>query len=436
MEKNNPKILNAWCLYDWANSVYALIISSTLFPVYYNGVTRKAFSGEEVIFFGNKITNTVLYSYSISASYLLLFFLLPLLSGMADYSGKKKNFMQFFTLLGGLACISLYFFTGKNVEFGILMAILGVLGYAGSLVFYNSYLPDIATPDRQDYVSAKGYAWGYIGSVILLLLILPATIFPNTFGLKDDAEAVRYGFLLTGIWWIGFAQISFYFLPKPQKAKKVENLFSKGYQEIYKVFRIVRKMPSIKLFLLSFFFYIMGVQTVMFLAAIFGEKEIKLSSDKLIITVLLIQLLAIVGAYFFAWVSSQKSNRFSILTMLIIWILACIGAYFVQNDHQFYLLAIVIGLIMGGIQSLSRSTFAKLIPQNSPDSTSFFSFYDVTEKLAIVLGTFVYGLVEQLTGSMRNSTIALASFFIIGFILLFFNTLEVKDSEQNFSKKA
>lgn len=425
MQKNNPKTINAWCLYDWANSVYALIISSTLFPIFYNGATRKAFDGEEVLFFGVKIVNTVLYSYSISVSYLLLFFLLPLLSGMADYSGKKKSFMQFFTLIGGFACIALFFFTGKNIEFGIFMAILGVLGYAGSLVFYNSFLPDIATPDRQDYVSAKGYSWGYTGGVILLLLILPGTIFPTAFGLKDDAEAVRYGFLLTGVWWIGFAQISFHFLPKSPKTQKIVHLFSEGYKEIYKVFQLVRQMSVIKSFLLAFFFYIMGVQTVMFLAATFGEKEIKLSSDKLIITVLLIQLLAIAGAYFFAWVSAKTNNRFSILLMLVNWVLVCIGAYFIQNEYHFYLLAVIIGLIMGGIQSLSRATFAKLIPQNSQDTTSFFSFYDVTEKLAIVCGTFVYGLVEQLTGSMRNSTLALASFFVIGFIILFFNKSKI-----------
>lgn len=424
MQKNNPKVLSAWCLYDWANSVYALIISSTLFPVYYNNVTRKAFNGEEVYFLGLKLSNTVIYSYSISVGYLILVLILPLLSGIADYSGRKKNFMQFFTWIGGLSCIALFFFHGANIEFGIFFSMLAVLGYAGSLVFYNSYLFDIASKDRHDYLSAKGYAWGYIGSVILLLLILPLVIFYKQFGFAHELEAMRYSFLLTGIWWIGFAQITFYFLPTPNTDNSLQHILLQGYKEIHKVFRMLQKMPTLKVFLFSFFFYIMGVQTVMFLAATFGEKEVRLSSEKLIITILLIQLLAIAGAYFFAWISEKKGNRFSILSMLLIWIGACVGAYFIQSEYHFYILAIIIGLIMGGIQSLSRSTYSKLIPNDAYDTTSFFSFYDVSEKIAITLGTFVYGIVEHLSGSMRNSTIALASFFVVGFVLLYKNNIE------------
>jgi MFS transporter, UMF1 family len=424
MQKDNPKVINAWCLYDWANSVYALIISSTLFPIYYNSITRKTFQGEDVVFMGNKISNTVLYSYSISVGYLILVIVIPLLSGIADYSGKKKWFMQFFTWVGGLACCTLFFFKGDNIHTGIVAATLGVVGYAGGLVFYNSFLPDIATPAKQNYASAKGYAWGYIGGVVLLLLIIPATIFPQKMGFQDDGEAVRYGFMLTGIWWIGFAQVTFYYLPNPNTATEVKNIISKGYQEIFKVFQMLRQMPTMKWYLLAFFFYIMGVQTIMYLAAIFGEKEVKLSSEQLITTVLLIQLLAVVGAYFFAWLAERQSNQFSLLTMLLVWIGVCLGAYFIKNATHFYIAAIVIGLIMGGIQSLSRATFSKLIPNHSQDTTSFFSFFDITEKVAIVSGTFVFGLVEQLTGSMRNSTLALAIFFVLGFIFLFFNKLK------------
>jgi UMF1 family MFS transporter len=423
MQKNNPKVLNAWCLYDWANSVYALIISSTLFPVYYNNVTRKAFSGEEVYFLGFKVSNTVIYSYSISVGYLILVLILPILSGIADYSGRKKTFMQFFTWMGGLSCIALFFFHGQNIEFGVFFSMLAVLGYAGSLVFYNSYLSDIASKDRHDYLSAKGYAWGYVGSVILLLLIMPLIIFYPHFGFTNELEAMRYGFLMTGLWWIGFAQVTFYFLPSPTGNNSLQHLFSQGYKEIHKVFTLIQNMPTLRIFLFSFFFYIMGVQTVMFLAATFGEKEIRLSSEKLIITILLIQILAVAGAYFFAWVSEKKGNRFSLLSMLVIWIGACLGAYFIRSAYHFYILAIIIGLIMGGIQSLSRSTYSKLIPQDSSDTTSFFSFYDVSEKIAIALGTFVYGMVEHISGSMRNSTIALASFFVIGFALLYKNKI-------------
>jgi len=332
----------------------------------------------------------------------------------------KKAMMKFFTYLGAAACMLLFFFDGQNIEFGISMTVLASIGYAGSLVFYNSYLPEVASTENFDRISAKGYSMGYIGSVIQLLFSLVMVLKPELFGLEKGTLPARLSFLTVGVWWIGFSQIAFYYLPKNPHGRTPDmvHLFKKGANELALVWASLKQLPETKRFLSSFFFYSMGVQTVMLLAATFGEKELELESSKLIITVLIIQIVAIGGAYLFALLSERKSNKFSLLSMILIWVGICIGAYFVYTEFQFYILAVVVGLVMGGIQSLSRSTYSKLIPENTPDTASYFSFYDVTEKLSIVGGTFCYGLIEQLTGSMRNSIVALGIFFVIGLSLI------------------
>lgn len=417
--QQNKKVQNAWCLYDWANSAYLLVITSTLFPIYFNGVTRGAFQSETVRFFGIEIINSVLYSYAVATAFLIVAFISPWLSGMADYGGKKKLFLRLFTYLGSASTAGLFWFHGENVEYGIICSVLAGVGYSGSLVFYNSYLPEITTEDNYDKLSAKGYAYGYVGSVLLLLVSFVLIQYHQTLGLNAETAAVRLSFVLVGLWWFGFAQYSFYYLPdNKDRQKKNESLFLKGVLELKTVFHSLRELKMMKAYLFAFFFYSAGVQTVMHLAAIFGEKELRLEASKLIITVTIIQLVAIAGAYLFAAISKHYNNGISILSMLIIWIGVCGYAYTLQTEFQFYGLAVVVGLVMGGIQSMSRSTFSKLIPQNSIDNTSYFSFYDVVEKLSIVAGTFSFGLIEQLTGSMRNSTIALMLFFIVGVGLL------------------
>ncbi|QSE97167.1 MFS transporter [Fulvivirga lutea] len=421
MELNNSRTINAWCMYDWANSVYSLVITSAIFPIYYNAVTTASDGSDLVNFFGWNVSNSVLYSYSLSFSFLFVAAILPILSGIADYGGKKKFFMKIFVYIGSFACIGLYFFTGDNIEWAIICSVLASIGYSGSLVFYDAFLPEIASEDRFDKISAKGYSLGYIGSVILLVLNLVMIEMYDVFGFADKGIATRFAFLTVGVWWLGFSQITFWRVPDNVfNLKERTNLFTEGYKELRKVWRAVKDEKMTKIFLLAFFFYNMGVQTVMYLAATFGAKELELESSQLIITVLLIQIVAIAGAYAFAHLSSKKGNKFSLLTMVFIWIFVCLGAYFVYNANEFYLLAFVVGLVMGGIQSLSRSTFAKLIPENTIDHASYFSFYDVTYNLSIVVGTFSYGLIDQITNSMRNSTLALMLFFLVGmgFLLL------------------
>jgi MFS transporter, UMF1 family len=417
---NKKKVQNAWAMYDWANSVYSLVITSTIFPVYFNSVTSSVKDGDMVYFFGYRIINTVLYSYALSFSFLVIAVISPLLSGMADYGGKKLLYMKFFAYLGSAACVALFFFDGSNLEFGIFCAVMASIGYAGSIVFYNAYLPEIADPVEYDYLSAKGFSLGYLGSILLLILNLLMIEMPEWFGLADGGEAARWSFLITGIWWAGFSQIPFRSLPNNPYNKKVSrSLFLKGYQEIRNIFKRVKKDSGMTRFLSAFLFYSMGVQTIMYLAASFGDKELGMPGSKLILTILIIQVVAIGGSYLFAFISTKYGNKYSLLIMVFIWTLICGAAYYVEDEYQFYILAFVVGSVMGGIQSLSRSTYSKLIPQDTTDHASYFSFYDVTEKIAIVLGTFSYGIIEQLTGSMRNSALALGLFFVVGLGFLF-----------------
>lgn len=406
-------------MYDWANSVYSLVITSAIFPVYYQAVTTGKDGSDEVDFFGVPIVNSVLYSYALSASFLFVAPLLPLLSGMADYAGNKKAFMKFFVYLGGLACMGLYFFTGSNVEWGILCSMLASIGYAGSIVFYDAFLPEIVSEDRYDSVSAKGYSMGYYGSVILLVVNIALIKFWPSLGFTDAGTATRFSFLLVGLWWIGFSQITFIRLPdNPFARKPGTKVMFNGYRELQKVWASLGGHPDLKRYLLAYFFFNMGVQTVMYLAATFGAKELKLEDSKLIITVLIIQLVASVGAYMFARVSARRGNKMALMILIAIWIVICGLAYFTTNEYEFYGVAFLVGLVMGGIQSLSRATYSKLIPANSIDHASYFSFFDVTFTLSVVFGTFSYGLIEDISGSMRNSTLVLAVFFIAGMILL------------------
>ncbi len=422
-QRNQPSVLRAWTFYDWANSVYSLAITSAIFPVYYNSVTREAFGGDLAEVFGFRLQNTVAYSYALSLSFLLVAIASPLLSGVADYGGLKKRMMKVFTYVGSLACAGLFFFRGNNIEYGLICSLFASIGFAGSLVFYNAFLPEIATYDRFDKLSAQGFAMGYIGSVVHLIICLAMVLNPLWFGLAGSGEASRFSFLLVGIWWVAFAQIPFRRLPGgpldvTAKKEGIGFYLKKGFHELQLVFKALKHQPPAKRFLVSFFFYNTGVQTVMYLAALFGEKELNLGTAELIGTILGIQLVAIGGAHLFAFISKVKGNKYSLMIMLFIWIGICTGAYFVRTSYQFYVLAIVVGLVMGGIQSLSRSTYSKLIPAASNDTASYFSFYDVTEKVSIVLGTFSYGLVEQLTGSMRGSSLAMGCFFVVGILCL------------------
>ncbi len=423
MQTASKKVINGWAMYDWANSAYNLVITTTIFPAYYDAITTTKVDGvtnHKALFLGNTFESAALYNYALATAYFIIACISPILSSIADYKGNKKSFMQFFCYLGGISCCAMYWFTKETFSLGIVLCIMAAIGYCGSLVFYNSYLPEIASDEDKDKISAKGFAYGYIGSVLLQLVCFAFVLKPEFFGIKDASFAPRLSFLLVGLWWLGFSQITFARLPKGTSTLKNEggNLFTNGFKELNKVFQEVKHMPVLKRYLLSFWFYSMGVQTVMMAATLFASQVIGLPTAKLIISLLLIQLVAIAGAYIMAKLSQRFGNLAILMLVVLIWIGICIAAYFIQTEFQFYIIAAIVGLVMGGIQSLSRSTYGKIMPETR-DTASYFSFYDVTEKTAIVIGLLSFGMVQQLTGNMRNSIFALIIFFIGGLIALF-----------------
>ncbi len=411
----NKRVINGWAFFDWANSSYALVIVVAIFPNYYIQVTN-----EHIPFWGSSISNSSLYAFSISFAYCIVALLLPILSGIADYSGRRMFFLKFFTYLGAISCACLFFFKGMaQVALALAFFITATIGFDGGKVFYNSYLPLITSPSRFDKVSAKGFSFGYFGSVLLLLINLWMILNPTLFGIPEDSTtAARISFLMVGMWWVLFAQIPFKRLPKDQTSSFNREILKKGLKEIRDVWYALRPQKNIKRFLISFFCYSAGVQTILFLAATFAEKELSFGSSELIIVVLILQIVGIGGAYLFAFISKLRGNIFSIMCMLAIWIIICLLAFYVSQKLQFYLIAALVGTVMGGIQALSRSTYSKLIQDHKDESTSYFSFYEVLEKVAIVVGTFSFGFLDQITGSMRNSVLLLTLYFILGMILL------------------
>ena len=419
-EKNNKKTIWAWAMFDWANQAYNMVITSTIFPAYYVAITANKKTGDTVSFFGHKYVNTVLSNYILAVSYLLIVVMLPILTSIADYKGHKKFYLQAFTWMGALACAGLYFFTMDHFEFSMICFGVASVGYCGGFVFYNSYLPQIATLDKQDSVSAKGFIYGFAGSIVVQVVCFVVVLAPHTFGIYDEALPARISFLIVGIWWIGFSLIPFYLLPKgvPNAGSHQYNVFTGGFKELAKVWAKIKTLPLLKRFLPAFFFYSVGVQTIMLVAANFGAKELKMAEDHLIAIILIIQVVAIIGAALTAKLSSSFGNVKVLTFIVAIWAFICAGVYFIANEQQFYVAAVLVGIVMGGVQSLSRSTYSKFIPENIPDTASYFSFYDVTEKLSIVVGLFTFGFVEAVTHEMRDSALVLDVFFVIGMLLL------------------
>ena len=435
--RNNKKIQNAWTMYDWANSTYNLVITSTIFPAYYVAITTNSNPNElsYVDFFGIKVINTALQNYALAFVFLIVAFTSPILSSIADYRGNKKAFMRVFTILGALSCSALFFFTPEKVEYGIIFFSLAALGFWSSWVFYNSYLPDIAAPEERDRLSARGFAMGYIGSVILQLICFAIILKPDLFGLDttDKTLGPRISFLLVGCWWLGFAQIPFKHLPNNTESNKKlkKHILVNGFHELKLVWNQAKQIPALKRFLGTFFLLSVGVQTVMLVAAGYSKKEIFPKPEdepKLLVTILLIQIVAIFGAIALSRISRLIGNIATMIIGISIWIGICIWGYFIKSQTEFYILAACVGMVMGGIQSMSRSTYAKLLPETQ-DTTAFFSFYDVTEKIALTIGLFLFAYNEELTGSMRNSILVLMVFFILSlFSLLYTKKVVTKEN--------
>ena len=423
-KKGDKKLLRAWVSYDWANSVYFLVISSTIFPLYYGYICGDQTHLE---IFGMQIKNTALISYVTALAFVVIALWSPILSGIADYMGNKKRFMQFYCYLGAASCIGLYWFDIQNIYWGLLFYFLALVGAWSSLVFYNSYLPDIAFPEQQNRISARGFALGYIGSVLLLLVNLFMVLKPEIFGISGEGgeaslQAMRYSFISVGIWWFSFSHIAFYHLPRGNKDKVyTKDIFFNGYRELMSVWKSLKRLYFLKRYLGAFFVFSMALQTVMLVAAYFGEQEISWSAEEkttgLIVSILLIQIIAIFGALMSSKLANRWGNIKTLILLNAIWVMLCVSAYFIYEPIEFYIVAGFVGLCMGGIQSVARSTYSQLIPETL-DTTSYFSFYDVAEKVGIVIGMLMYATVDQVTGSMRNAILFFVVFFFVGGILL------------------
>ena len=425
LEKGSKKLTKAWAFYDWANSVYPLVISTAVFPIYYSSITSTfANDAGDVSFLGIMWNPTSLYDYTLSLSFLIVAFCSPVLSAIADYMGNKLKFMKFFCLLGSLSVMCLFFFTGiETLWVALTFTILASIGFWGSMVFYNAYLPEVAFPEQQDEVSAKGFIYGYSGSVLLLVFSLVMVQKPEWFGIIDPTLAPRITFLLVGAWWLGFAQITYKRLPnnifnhKPEK-----DYIWKGIKELRIVLKELEGLPQLKYFLISFFLFSVGVQTMVLMAGIFGSQELGLPTSNLIFTIILVQIVAIFGAYLFSKLSKKIGNIKTLKITLIIWGVVCFTAFSLDTnqanvDYYFYGLGIILGFVLGATQSIGRSTYSKLLPETH-DHATYFSFYDVTEKIAIVLGMFIFGLLISMTGSMQYSVLFLAVFFAFSYIVL------------------
>lgn len=425
LPKGSKKLLNAWAFYDWANSVYSLVISSAIFPIYFAALFA---DNNQIQFLGYSIKNTAMISFVTATAFVFVAFMSPLLSGIADYIGNKKRFMKFFVYLGSISCVGLYWFDLDSIFIGFGFYFLALIGLWSSLVFYNSYLPDIAYPEQQCSASARGFSMGYIGSVLLLLVNLAMVMNPSMFGIPGEGgaasmQAMKYSFVMVGIWWAVFSQIPFYYLPKGTHDRKVSKaILWNGFKELRQVWYQLQNLSNLKRFLPAFFMYSTALQTVMLIAAYFGEEEIAWANNDektigLIVSILLIQLVAVVGAQLTAYTANRIGDIQTLIIINMIWAGLCVYAYYVTTPVQFYIAAGSVGMVMGGMQALSRATYSKMLPETE-DTTSFFSFYDVTEKIGIIIGMSLFGIIDQITGSMRNSILFFLILFIAGGLLL------------------
>jgi UMF1 family MFS transporter len=417
---NDKKTIRAWAMFDWANSAYALVISTAVFPPFFIAMTD-----EQIKIGDTLINNSALYSFAVSFAFFLLVFINPIAGGIADSGGRRKFFLNLFTSIGAISCMAMVFFNDAgDVWWASTAFVLATVGFTAGTVFYNAYLPEIVTEDKYDKVSALGFAYGYVGSVLLLIFILIMIQKPEWFGMEASDMQARLGFLLVGLWWLGFAQYSIRRLPADKKGIKLDNPISKAWAEIKNAWSKASKNKNFLLFMGSFFFYIAGLNVVVYVAAIFADKVLNITQDKLIITILIIQLLGLIGAFLFAWVSKNIGNKKSIIIMVTIWMCICGIGYFINSVNGFYALSAAVGLVVGGIQSISRSAYAKMIGDNPDELNSFFSLYDVIRNIAIVSGLFVFGFVDQLTGSLRYSILSTAAFFLVGLVFMLFADLK------------
>lgn len=420
--QDDPKEIFGWAMYDWANSAFSATVVTVFLGPYLTSLVKAVADVDGLVYLlGIPLRYDSFFAYCTAVSVVLQVFVLPILGAVADYSHLRKFFLQFFCVLGALATALLFFLRTGLHWLGAGLYIVANLAFGASIVFYNAYLPDIASPARRDQVSAFGWGLGYLGGGILLLLNLLLFTFRESLGLAADV-AVRLSLASAGIWWLLFAQFSFVRLrsryPRVQLPSG-ETYLSIAFEQLRRTFRAMRRLPETLKFLVAYLFYNDGVQTVIALASVFGAEELKLETSTLIQVILMVQFVAFVGALAFGQVAQWTGAKIAIVITLAVWCAVTVYAYqFLYTELQFWLMAAVVAFVMGGSQALSRSLFSQLIPKGK--EAEFFAFYEISERGTSWIGFVLFGLVNQLAGSLRAGILALIALFVIGLVLLLF----------------
>ena len=402
-----------WCLYDWANSAFATVILAAVLPVYFVSLVPE--SGATIPFFTtHKFSAASLWGYSISLSMIILAIAAPLLGALADRNGWHKRLMISFWLTGCIATALLATTGGDNYWPTILLFVVGNLAFAGANIFYNAYLPFLATADQADRLSARGFSYGYIGGGLLLTLVFFIILKYDFFGFTDRSAATRFGFLLTAVWWFIFALPTFIYLPKTEKQTAIAYQFN--LSTYFNRFKQLLHYRDLTLFLLAFLCYNDGIQTIISVSAIYAREELQLGQGTIIGCFLMIQFLAMPGALFFARLGEKIGTARAIFISLIIFLLVCLFAYRMNSAYEFWLLGGVIAIILGGSQALSRSLFSSMVPKQR--SAEFFGFFAISSRFAAIFGPLLFALITDISGNSRNAILGLGVFFIIGGILL------------------
>lgn len=427
--KNDRKEIFGWIMYDWANSVFFTTVVGVLIGQYITSLAQKAVGENGVVlslgFF--EVTSKSLFPYSVGLSVFLQIFFLPVMGAIADYTHLKKTFMAFFCGLGVIACCLLFFVDGHLYLLGSVLFIVSNLSAGASIVFYNSFLTDITTEDRRDKVSSWGFAAGYASGVLMLILNLIFLNYCESWGISINL-AVRICLLTSGLWWGGFALVTFSYLKTriPERnAPEGKNLVIAGIGELIETFRELFKLKHTLKFLIAYLLYNDGIQTVITSSAIFISQELfvakglETNNTTLLISFLIAQIVAFFGSLAFERISSFTNSKTAILISLVIWSVIVIYAYgFLETMTQAYIMSGAIGFVLGGSQALSRSLFSQMIPIGR--ESAFFGIYEISERGTSWIGPIVFGLVVQMTNSYRPAILALIVFFIAGSIILFF----------------
>lgn len=421
--KNDKKIIFGWCMYDWANSAYGTTVVAALLQIYF----ARAVVGEAgVSIAGQTFSATALWGYMLGASALVVFLCAPVLGAIADFSAAKKKFLVGFAYTGSLFATLLYFCTAGDVGLTILLFVGSQVCFVAANVFYDAFLPQIATPERLDAVSSRGYAFGYVGGGLQYAIALALVARHDVIGI-NEAMAARIGIGMAGIWWAGWTLFTVKFVKESRLGEgrgtgnaqlQWHDYLKIGISRTIATAKKVRRFKHLTLFLIAYLVYNDGIHTVSTMATIYGTQELGLSTTVLMVTLLAVQIIAIGGALVFSRIANLLGTKRTIMLTLLLWSGVVTYAYFTQTATEFFLLGAVVGLVLGGSQALSRSFYGAMIPEEA--SAEFYGFYSVFSKFSATFGPLTFAFIAQVTGNARLSIISLMVFFIVGLVLLGF----------------